>query len=215
MAVSNGTAIPVGTTGLLAMGADAGGTARRVLTDNTGALVTTSGGDADQVTFSAIATSIAVASNKSMLSILNADATKLVYVYQIYIVNAQTAAATGVIGNFELRRITSHSAGTLITPLPLETTDVIDADITVRTGGTVGGESASLLNRWLWSTDEFGAGTADVESADHALQNLFPAFQRTQKTKPIVLGQNEGLTVKFATASTAGSFDIKILFTQV
>jgi hypothetical protein len=170
----------------------------------------------EKATFTAAGTSVDVANNKSMISVFNADATLLTKIHEIYVVNVRTAAATGVVGVFELRRITSHSGGTLLTPVSMDTADVLDADITVRTGSTVGGESADLMWRSLFSTDDWGPGTLDVEANDHIFQTMSPIFSRKTNTgtKSLVLRQNEGLTVKFATNSTAGTFDLFLVLTQ-
>lgn len=166
-------------------------------------------------TFTACATSVVIGNNKSMFSITNATGSGVVIkVYEIYITNVQTTAVTGVIGNFELRRIVSHSAGTLVTSEEMDTNNVLNANVTARTGSTVATESTTLLWRVLYSTDEWGAGTLDVEANDHANQALFPVWMTSANTQPITLRENQGLTVKFATNSTAGSFDILVKFTQ-
>lgn len=172
--------------------------------------------DRELATFVSTGTSIASAQNKSMISILNADATLVTKIHEIYVVNVQTSSVTGVTGTFELRRITGHSAGTLLTPVSMDTSDTLDSDITVRTGSTVAGESSNLMWRALFSTDEWGPGSSDVESNDHIFQTMFPIFSRKTDsgTKPLVLRANEGLTVKFATNSTTGSFDIMVVFSQ-
>lgn len=172
--------------------------------------------DRELATFVVIGTNILPANNKSMISILNADATLITKIHEIYVVNVRTAAVTGVTGVFELRRITSHSGGTVLTSVSMDTNDTLDSDITVRTGSTVGGESASLMWRVLFSTDDWGPGTLDVESNDHIFQTMFSIFSRKTDsgTKPLTLRQNQGLTVKFATNSTAGEFDLMLVFTQ-
>lgn len=181
---------------------------------NADGTVTTS--DRELATFVVTGTGIASANNKSMISILNADATLISKIHEIYVVNVQTSSVTGVTGVFELRRITGHSAGTLLTGVSMDTADTLDSDITIRTGSTVAGESATLMWRSLFSTDEWGPGTSDTESTDHIFQTMFPIFSRKTDsgTKPLVLRTNEGLTVKFATNSTTGSFDIMVVFTQ-
>lgn len=161
---------------------------------------------------------VVVGNNKSMVSLLNAGgSTVVVRIESISIVNAQTTAVTGVVGNFELRRITGHSAGVEVTANveEFDTANALNASVTARTGATVAGESTKLLKRALWSTDEWGTGSLDVEAHAHALQALLPIFQRrTPMQQPIVLRAGEGLTVKFATNSTAGAFDVEIVFTQ-
>ena len=172
--------------------------------------------NAEFATFTSAGTVLDVSNNKSMISVFNADATLLAKIHEIYVVNVQTSSVTGVTGVFELRRITSHSGGTLLTPTSMDTADTLDSDITVRTGSTVGGESTDLIWRSLFSTDEWGPGTLDTESNDHIFQTMHPIFSRKTDagTKALVLRQNQGLTVKFATNSTAGTFDIFLVFTQ-
>ena len=168
-------------------------------------------------TFTALSTATVIGNNKSMLSILNAGgSTVVVRLLSIYVVNTQTTSVTGVAGTFELRRITGHSVGTQITAIEeMDTADTLDASVTVRTGATIAGESATLLWRSLFSTDEWGPGTLDVEGMDHAFQTMFPIWVRQgPDAKPILLRAGEGLTVKFATNSTAGTFDILLVFTQ-
>jgi hypothetical protein len=216
MNVQNGVAIPASTRGLLAMGSDSGGVARQLRTDTSGILqVTPTSSTADPATFTVLASATAIALNKSMVSIVNTSAAVTARIYRIFIINTQTTLITGVIANFELRRITGHSAGTSITPLSMDTTDSLNAGITAITGSTVAGESASLIMRYQWSSDEWGGGAPDVESGDHALQLLNPAFDQVPGTKPLFLRQNQGITLKQTTNSTAGTFDIYVLFTQV
>jgi hypothetical protein len=173
-------------------------------------------GAAPAVSFTAVSLSTVLANNKSMISIVNANGSNVIAkIYKIYIINSQTSAVTGIVGSFQIKRCTNHSAGTLITPETLDTSDTISSNITIRTGSTISGESA--LNLWFakYSTDEWGAGGLDVEASDHINQQLTPLWNSdNQSIKPITLRANEGLTVKFATNSTAGSFDILIVFTQ-
>lgn len=186
------------------------------LTDGSSFYTAGGSGSSVEQTFVACATSVVVGNNKSMLSITNATGSGVVIkIYEIRIVNVQTTAVTGIVGNFELRRIASHSAGTLINTEELDTNNSLNANVTVRAGSTVATESTNLLWRVLYSTDEWGTGTLDVEASDHINQALFSIWNTAQNTQPITLRPNEGLTVKFATNSTAGSFDILVKFTQV
>ncbi len=168
-------------------------------------------------TFTALAVNTDIANNKSMFSIVNASGSAVTAkISAIFITNVRTAAVTGVAGTFEMRRIVNHSGGTAITAIEtLDTSNTLNGSITVRTGSTVTSESANLLWRTVFSTDEWGPGTADVESNDHIFQTMFPVWNRRDRdNKPIVLHANEGLTVKFATNSTAGTFDVMVVFTQ-
>jgi hypothetical protein len=115
---------------------------------------------------------------------------------------------------FRLLRMTGHSAGTSITPLPHDTADTINVNVTARTGATIAGAAAVNLKRWYWSTDEFGVGAQDVESMDHAYSNLTPHYIASPKTRPITIRAGEGLTLNQIANSTVGTFDLYLVFTQ-
>lgn len=169
-------------------------------------------------TFTAVATDTAVSNNKSVLSIVNASgSTVTARISAIYLTSVQTTSVTGVVGNFELRRITNHSVGTAITAIEtMNTADSLNSSITVRTGSTVTSESANLLWRSVFSTDEWSVNSAiDTAAMGHLLSTMFPIWKKADNdNKPIILNANEGLTVKFATNSTVGTFDIMVVFTQ-
>lgn len=172
--------------------------------------------EAEEPTFTVYASNITIGNNKSMLSIVNTGGSLVnIRIKELRIINTQTTSVTGVIADFNLFRITGHSVGTLLTPQASDTSDAINASISVRTGATVAGEVASILRRWLWSSDEFGPGPADAESADHALQNVMAAYKPGLKEKPLTIRAGEGLTIKQVINSTAGQFDIMVVFTQV
>lgn len=162
-------------------------------------------------TFIASTTNVAIGNNKSMISILNTSSL-IVRIEKIYIVNNQTTAINGVVSSFELRRITSHSAGTLITSEAFDTNDSLNSGITVRTGSTVVGEG-NLLKRFVYSSDEWGVGAQDNESLQNINQQLRPAFESGLMTKPYVLRTNQGIHLKHTVNSTIGNFDFFIEFT--
>lgn len=161
--------------------------------------------------FIANASNIAIGNNKSMISITNTS-TRVVRLERIYLVNNQTTAITGVISNFDFLRITSHSAGTLITAQPFDTVDSLDAGVTIRTGATVVGEGA-VLKRVVYSSDEWGVGASDNESLQNIQQQIMPIFQSGLFYKPITLRQNQGFHIKHTINSTIGNFDFFIEFT--
>lgn len=164
-------------------------------------------------TFGVRAASIAIGNGKSMLSLVNASgSTVKVKIREIYIKNVQTTGVTGILGNFELNKIVNHSVGTALTPTAHDSTDTLDSSVTARTGGTVTSEGATY-RRWVWSTDEFGAGPADAETAEHTSQNLIPHFLDTGNWKTITLNANEGIHIKQTINSTVGTFDLEIVFT--
>lgn len=168
----------------------------------------------DHPAFTVTAGAITIGNNKSMISLLNSDATKLLRVREIYIVNSQTGAVTGVIATLALRRITGFTGGTSVTPVGNDTNDALGT-VTAATGATVSGESASFIQRWFLSTDEWGTGTLDVEALQATFQTHNPVFsRRDNEMRPLTIRNGQGVTLKCETNSTAGAFDLVIAFTQ-
>ena len=173
-----------------------------------------SGGD-ELATFVALAKDVAIGNNKSMISVVNTSgSTVKVKLRELYLINSQTSAVTGVVADFNLFRCVTHSAGTSITPQSYDTADTLNASVTVRTGATIGTESATALKRWEWSSDEWGVGTLDQEGNDHNTQTNINLLRQEKGCKPITLRANEGITLKQVVNSTAGTFDIMLVFTQ-
>ncbi len=174
----------------------------------------TSGGD-ELATFVVQARDVATGNGKSMLSLVNTTgSTVVIKLRDLKIANVQNTAVTGVVSEFGLYRITSHSAGTSLTPAAFDTNDSLNGSVTARTGATITGEASTVLLHWDWSNDEWGSGAADVESADHALQEVSNLLRQEKQCKPITLRANQGITIKHVTNSTVGLFDIVLVFTQ-
>lgn len=172
-------------------------------------------GSGELATFSVFSSAVAIANNKSMLSILNASGSGVVVkLREVKIVNAQNTAVTGVVAQFNLLRMTGHSAGTSLTALPMDSQDSISGSVTLRTGGTITGESSNIINSIKYSSDEWGVGAQDVESGDHIMQVFGNLIEQKPGCKPLTLREGEGLTIKQVTNSSIGSFDLILVFTQ-
>ncbi len=169
----------------------------------------------EPATFSAIANDIAIGNNKSMFAIQNTTGSSVVVkIKSIKIINSQTTAVSGIVTDFRIRKITSFTGGTSITPQTFDTNDTLAVNVTTATNSTVSGEAAIDLLRVEYSTDEWGTGTLDVEANDHSKQALIAFYKADQNEKPITLRANQGLTIKNVVNSTAGTFDIEVIFTQ-
>lgn len=197
-----------------------GGTDETVIGNVSDALKVTTVGtavvsDVEPATFIAVASSVAIGNGKSMISLLNASGSAVtVKILNIYLINTQTSAVTGVIADFSLFRCTGHSAGTAITTTTMLTTDSLNASVTARTGATITGEIATPLRRVLWSSDEWGVGGTDVENAQNAAQYQSAFWSNFVRGKRLTLLAGEGVTLKQTVNSTAGTFDVQIIFTQ-
>lgn len=174
----------------------------------------------EEMTYTVIAPAVAPGNNKSMLSIYNPTGSAYILkLREFYIRNAAVSAVTGVVGNFELHRFASAGAptgGSVLTALSHDSADALPASMDARTGGTISGEVATPLDIIRTSTDEWGPGTSDTESAQQAIANYLPArAKRDALLKPFVARAGEGLHMKFATNSTAGLIDVVFVFTKV
>lgn len=157
----------------------------------------------------------ATANNKSMISMVNTTGSSVVFKLRaIRVINTNNTAVTGVIVDLNGYRCTSHSGGTALTPIALDTVDTLNSSITVRTGATITGEGTTPILHLDLSSDEWGPGASDVEAFDHTLQSLHYFYEHKPPMKPLTLRSNEGFTLKCITNTTTGSYDIQIFFTQ-
>jgi len=166
-------------------------------------------------TFTVWSLNTATANNKSLISLTNTTgSTVLLKLRAIRVINTQNTAVTGVIVDINGYRCTSHSAGTLLVPVTMDTQDSLNASITARTGATIVGEGTDPILHLDLSSDEWGPGAVDTEATDHTSQSLMYFYEHKQPMKPLTLRANEGFTLKCVTNTTTGSFDIQVLFTQ-
>lgn len=167
-------------------------------------------------TYTAAATGIAFASGKSMLALFNAHATRKVKIYRIWMLNNQTAAVTGVITTMAIRKITSLASGTAVTPVAHDTgnTSVDLTSVTCATNGTVANSADAPLRTFMWSNDEPAVSSATSDELE-CLPVLNCYWDSTGDTniEPIVLNQNEGITLTHTGTSAVGITDLFFEFT--
>ena len=164
-------------------------------------------------TYAAFASLVTNANNKNMLAIVNdLGSQEVVRIEAIKIINTTTTSVTGIAAKFELKRITGVSDATVVELQPHDTNDVIPLSIHAYTGGTVVGESMNTLNRWSWSTDEWGPGTLDMEGNQLIVQNTF-VWETKQGMKPYVIRAGQGVMIVFRGSTSAGTHDMLVEFT--
>jgi hypothetical protein len=162
-------------------------------------------------TYYALVDAAAFAANKHHLSILNASGgTKIIAIKKISMINVQLSSVTGVAARFDVKRITAHSGGTIITPSSCDSLNPsLPAEITVRTGATSVTES-TLLFPLVTTTDEVTAANTAVANFLSAGLNWALEGPETQETR---LRPGEGLTIKQITSTTVGSYSWLMAFT--
>lgn len=167
-------------------------------------------------TYTAAAVGTAFASAKSLLAIYNAHASRKVSVWRVWQLNNQTSAVTGVLTSCALRRITSLSAGTAITPVAHDTSNTsIDlTSISVATGGTIANSSDIQFRIWMWSGDEpaVSGATSDEFQCIVPLNCVWDSTGDSN-IEPIVLNQNQGVHVQQPGANAVGITDVFMEFT--
>jgi hypothetical protein len=174
-------------------------------------------------TYTATATGIAFASNKSMLAIMNnAGSPRIIRIKRVWMLNNGVAGVTGVLTTMTLRRIISLSAGTVVNAVRHDTNSETVASITqiaISTGATIGFDTDEFVNpyrNWVWSNDEPAAGTSsnDEFQCFIPLNCQFDSATGDTDIEPIVLRGGQGISVHHSGSSAVGSCDISIEFTM-
>jgi len=147
----------------------------------------------------------AFAANKHFLSLLNASGSgRIVKVRKLFLINLQLAAISGVSVQFDVRRASAHSGGTLLTPETFDTANAaLPAQITARAGATV--TTGGLLFSHATNNDEVGLTNAFPTPQIQAMMNLMMEHPSMQD---LVLREGQGFTVQNVTSTTVGSYGV-------
>ena len=144
----------------------------------------------------------AFAANKQHINLFNDAASgKLVTIHDIRFVNLALTAVTGVGVRFDVKRITTHSAGTAVTPEKMDTTYAdLPAGVTVRAASTV--TEGNILWAVAVNNDEI-----PLTGVNHNFQgcSIMPAVIDPRAGR-LTLREGEGITVKQITSTTVGTF---------
>lgn len=156
---------------------------------------------------------------KSMLGILNgAGSGKVVRIYRMWMLNNYSGVAyTGVTFNYEIRAITGLSSGTNVTPVAHDTANAaFSGSVVVQTGGTVSGESATLMRLIGWSGDEPSVAGTSIDEMELLvpLNVMWDTGYGDSSVDPLTLREGEGVHIKCITNSTVGSLDFMMELTQ-
>lgn len=158
---------------------------------------------------------VAFAATKNMAAIMNTHATQKIKIRRVGLLNAQTAAVTGVLCAIELRKYTSATltGSTAVTPVRHDSTLAAPASAVIGHAGTIGG-TAELLRRIFWSSDEaaISTGTLDEWEAMVPLNIIWDAGYYEPTAEPLVLNQNESIMV-YNVSGAAGLLDTWIEYT--
>jgi len=169
-------------------------------------------------TFTAYFSGITFAASKVMAGFLNTHATEIIKIRRVGLLNAQTAAVTGVICQLELRwypATMTLTGGTTVTPTKHDSTNTSPASLTISHNSTPGGSTGEVVRRVWWSSDEpaISTGTVDEMEANVPLNVVFDPGYGDSNVQPLTLRQNQGFVV-FNTTGAAGLLDTWVEFTR-
>jgi hypothetical protein len=161
---------------------------------------------------------IAFAAAKNMGAVLNTHATEKIKIRRVGLLNAQTAAVTGVLCAIELRLYTATAglaSPTAVVPVKHNSTFAAPASATIGHAGTPSG-TATVLRRIFWSSDEaaISTGTLDEWETLVPMNIIWDAgyYDSTGTVEPITLNQNEMISV-YNVSGAAGLLDAWIEYT--
>lgn len=163
-------------------------------------------------TYYALADAVTFTLNKQLISFHNgAGSGKVIAIKKMFMINTQLAAITGVAIRCDVKRMTAHSGGTVVTPTTCDSANgAVPAQVVIRTAATSVTESSTLFPL-TFTNDEVGATQAFPAAQLMAGFNWFPEGAETQETR---LREGEGITVKQITNSAVGQFAWLIVFTM-
>ena len=155
---------------------------------------------------------------KAMAGMLNTHASELIKIRRVGVLNAQTAAVTGVLCQMELRfypATMTYSGSTAVTATKHDSTNAAFAALTIGHNGTPGGSTGEVLRRIWWSSDEaaISVGTIDEMETNVPLNIIWDAGYGDANVQPLVLRQDQGL-VLWNTTGAVGLLDTWIEFTR-
>lgn len=170
------------------------------------------------------ASAVTYASNKSMFDAWNGtvDVT-VIRIWRIWFHNGGSSAISGVLSQIHfLRTINAPSGGTSLTANVVKhdsNNANLDANVSFGTNRTITYPAVPvLLRRQVLHTDEYAIQGASIDE-----MCLFPTGalifdggygSQSGIVQPIVLRQNQGLTLTNVSAAAAGTVDIYCQFTQ-
>lgn len=161
-------------------------------------------------------TGIAFASAKSMIDLFNADATRILRLYRIWMLNNQTSAVTGVITTMKINKLTTGvpSGGSTVTPQPHDSSNSALSNATSGTGRTP--TRGNAYRTFLWSNDEPAVGTGSVDEMECLvpLGLIWDSGYGDSNIQPLTLRQNEGWEVQQSGSSAVGVADFDYEFTD-
>jgi hypothetical protein len=152
----------------------------------------------------------------TMAGIQNAG-TRVLRIKQIIMVNAQSAAVTGVLCTGRIIKGVGQTwtSPTSVTPVAMDSGNSALSSVTAGHAGTWSAGTASDLRRYAWSSDEPAVSGATWDELENLipLNVLWSCGMGDSSMQPLTLKQNDSVYV-LNDAGAAGLADISIEFTD-
>lgn len=169
-------------------------------------------------TFTAYYSGVAFAATKNMAAVLNSHASEILKIRRVGLLNAQTAAVTGVLCAVEFRAFFAGSPGltapTAVTPTSHDSTNTAPTTATYGHAGTIAGTPLTL-RRIFWSSDEAAISTATLDELETLvpLNIIWDAGYGDSNVQPLTLRTSQ-MAMVYNVSGAAGLLDTWIEFTK-
>lgn len=153
-----------------------------------------------------------------MAAVLNSHATEVLKIRRVGLLNAQTAAVTGVLCAVEFRAFFAGSPGltapTAVTPTSHDSTNTAPTTATYGHAGTIAGTPLTL-RRIFWSSDEAAISTATLDELETLvpLNIIWDAGYGDSNVQPLTLRTSQ-MAMVYNVSGAAGLLDTWIEFTK-
>lgn len=154
-------------------------------------------------TFRVLAPAIVPATNKYHIVLRNSTGSaQTLYLLGLYAINDNVAAVTGVINQFNFRRVTGTPTMTSLTPYAFNSADPALANVVAGHTATAGLTDSTIILPMVLSSEE---NTAVPTNTGMYLQhaNLLPMMH--PYSRPLALRPDEGVAVKQIGAGSVGA----------
>jgi hypothetical protein len=154
-------------------------------------------------TFRVLAPAIVPATNKYHIVLRNSTGSaQTLYLLGLYAINDQVGAVTGVINQFNFRRVTGAPTLTAITPYAFNSADPALANVVAGHTATAGLTDSTIILPLALSSEEQTAVPTNTGMFLHHM-NLLPALH--SHGRPLALRPDEGVAVKQIGAGAVGA----------
>lgn len=154
-------------------------------------------------TYRLLTAAIVPATNKYHIVLRNnTGSAQTLYLLGLYAINDNVTAVTGVINQFNFRRVTGTPTLTAVTPYAYNSADPALANVTAGHTATAGLTDSTIIQPLVLSSEENTAVPTNTGMFLHHT-NLLPAMH--SYGRPLALRPDEGVAVKQIGAGTVGA----------